>query len=77
MSGWVEHGFYQFSPVFFRFFKDKWETVFLKILILKINSLVDDWHILSYDYKICINMQWVASIINYIKTIFYLKNKSK
>lgn len=52
MSGWVEHGFYQFSPVFFRdAFKDKWETIFLKILNFKINSLVDDWHILSYDYK--------------------------
>ena len=52
MSGWVEHGFYQFSPVFFRdAFKDKWETIFLKILNFKINSLTDDWHILTYDYK--------------------------
>lgn len=52
MSGWVEHGFYQFSPVFFRDgFKDEWEKVFLKILNFKVNTMMDDWHILSYDYN--------------------------
>ena len=52
MSGWVEHGFYQFSPVFFRdAFKHNWETIFLKILNFKQNSPTGNWYILSYDYS--------------------------
>ena len=50
INGWLDHGFYQFSPTFFYdVFKKNWQIIFQKILHFNSTSIIADWDILKYN----------------------------